>query len=212
MTLHTLHLSSTEVAHTVKWDPSSGTQIADIPATKAITDQNVLMCIFLHFRHAMVVAALLSEDDLHELGTFVTERLYTRSRTDAVESTIRKLLYTLDMDKTGSLTLTSLVMTRAPMELLAEENRFATIAPQRSTPKKGGSSGGSKAGNNSRSSGGGASSGGGSSQQCFNWAKGQPCAASALRKDGSCRFAHVCGTDLGGGLTCKEHHRPADHP
>ena len=132
------------------------------------------------------------------MGTFVTERLYTRSRTEAVEGTIRKLLYTLDMDKSGSLTLTSLVMTRAPMELLAEENRFAAIDPQ----QKGGPEGGSKAGKKSRE---------GPAQPCFNWARGQPCAASAVREDGSCRFSHVCGMDLGGGLICEEPHRQADH-
>ena len=60
MTTFTLHLTSPETAHTIKWDPSSGAQVADIPATWAISDPFVFMCIFLHFRHAALEAQLMT--------------------------------------------------------------------------------------------------------------------------------------------------------
>jgi hypothetical protein len=128
LTNFTLHLIGPETSHTVKWDSSTGAQVADIPATTAVSDPWVFMCVFLHFRHAASVASLLSEDDLHELGAFVTERLYTGSKTEAIECTVRKLLYTLDVDSTGTMALASLVMTRGPMELQAEEGRCMYVA------------------------------------------------------------------------------------
>ena len=128
MTNFSLHLIGPETSHTVKWDSSTGAQVADIPATTAVSDPWVFMCVFLHFRHAASVASLLSEDDLHELGAFVTERMYTGSKTEAIECTVRKLLYTLDVDSTGTMALASLVMTRGPMELQAEEGRCMYVA------------------------------------------------------------------------------------
>ena len=130
LTNFTLHLTCLETSHTVKWDSSTGAQVADIPATTAVSDPWVFMCVFLHFRHAASVASLLSEDDLHELGAFVTERMYTGSKTEAIECTVRKLLYTLDVDSTctGTMALALRVMTTRPMELQAEEGRCMYVA------------------------------------------------------------------------------------
>jgi hypothetical protein len=209
MTTFTLHLTSPETAHTIKWDPSSGAQVADIPATRAISDPFVFMCIFLHFRHAALEAQLMTEEDLHELGTFVAEKMYTRSKTEAIEGTVRKLLYTLDVDTSGTLTLASLVMTRAPMELQAEECRYAALAVSKGRSSSQGSGAGSKPSGQSRAKG---SAKGETSGACFNWSKGLNCAPSSLRKDGTCRFEHVCGFDLGGGNYCKEPHKRAACP
>ena len=207
LTLFTLHVTGPETAHTVKWDASSGSTIADVPATKPIADGLIFICILFHFRHAAVEAALLTEADLHELCTFVSERMYTRSRTEAIECTVRKMLYTLDTDTTGTLTLASLVQTRAPTELQAEECRYAALSG-RSGP-------GSKSGSSARGSGSGsapakAAKGPAKGSHCFNWSKGSPCASAHLT-NGVCRFDHICGKDLGNGDICRAAHRQSEH-
>ena len=86
---------------------------------------------------------------------------------------MRKILYLVDTDKTETLTVAHLVLTRAPMELQAEECRYAALsvkasgAASKKAPAKGGAKGSAT-----------------KCSFCFNWAKGLPCAPSSLDKNG----------------------------
>ena len=93
LTSSTLHLTSESASHTIRYDPILGAQLADLPATKPLRSEQVLNYVLNVFRHNAVSKELLTHTDVHELCIFVCERLYTRSRVDALECTVRRLHY-----------------------------------------------------------------------------------------------------------------------
>ena len=203
LTSSTLHLTSESASHTIRYDPVLGAQLADLPATKPIKSEQVFNYVLAVFRHNALDKSLLSATDAHELCIFVAERLYTRSRVDALECTVRRLLYDVDAAD-GAIALADLVCTRGENVLTSEISRFTALSPitptaPRFRPDRPSADPAPREREN---------------RFCLNWALGRPC-SDRTKVNGVCRFEtegkHICGKPLGDGAICQEHHRRSEH-
>jgi len=199
----TLHLTHEDSRRSVQIDLSSGHAVADLPATKPISNANILVYILFTFFAEAQASSMASASDLLVLSHWVAERLYTNARVDALECSIRRILYEADANEAG-LCLADLVRSRAEFILQGETVRYSA--------KHSGSSGGSSGGSSRAGKG---TPGGQQSKPklsgdfCYNWTRGEACAPSSKR-NGVCRFPHVCGKPLPGGGVCREKHKQAD--
>lgn len=206
LTSSTLHLTSESASHTIRYDPVLGAQLADLPATKPLRSEQVFNYVLAVFRHSALEKSLFSATDAHELCIFVAERLYTRSRVDALECTVRRLLYDVDAAD-GAIALADLVCTRGESVLTSEISRFAALSPTvHTTPRT--------PFRPERPPSADPASRERENRFCVNWAMGRPCSA-ATQVNGVCRFEtagkHICGKPLGDGTICQELHRRSEH-
>ena len=204
LTHRILHLTHTNLKTAVQFDLSTGAHYADIPNTKAMTNPHVFFYTLVLFACDAISANLLSVDDVKELQLFAVERLYTGSKTEAVDHTLRRLFDELDGDVTGQ-SLADIIRLKADYFLHSESSRlFPKSSASPSGPKQ-----------NSRSGGGSTQTAAKAKRSdafCWNWARGLPCSTASLNKDGVCKFSHICGNELDSGKTCKGEHRQADCP
>ena len=215
--LHCSHEAHTTI---VRLDTAQGTQIADVPATKPITDIAVLNYTIAVFTYSTCPGAASEEGrftprDAEALVFFVAEAHYTASRTDAIECALRRLFYAFDTDPT--LPLADLIGARADSLLQSESRRLnangsnarsggqssAQQRRQQASPPASKSSSGARTPQSATSS-----------DFCYNFSQGRPC-SDRTKVDGVCRYEtagkHICGFDLGSGSVCQGRHARADH-
>ena len=196
----TLHLTDISTRHTLQLDLATGVQVADLPATKPMqqSEPYILMYVLIHFGSASRTKLLMTAADTDILMLWVTERLHLGSKVEAVECTIRHLLFDYDSEDC-SLSMADLVRTRAEFLLQTETARFRSTQPSEAKTSNSRGRGSSTAPPRSSQAG-----------FCFQWTKNLPCAARSMQ-NGVCKFSHICGKDLGGGIICREPHREGDH-
>lgn len=201
----TLHLTDISTRHTLQLDLATGVQVADLPATKPMqqSEPYILVYVLIHFGSASRTKLLMTAADTDVLMLWVTERLHLGSKVEAVECTIRHLLFDYDSEDC-SLSMADLVRTRAEFLLQTETARFRSKQPSE------GRTSNSRGGGSSKKSGAAAPPRSSQAGFCFQWTKNLPCAARSMQ-NGVCKFPHICGKDLGGGIICRESHREGDH-
>jgi len=126
----TLHLTDISTRHTLQLDLATGVQVADLPATKPMqqSEPYILMYVLIHFGSASRTKLLMTAADTDILMLWVTERLHLGSKVEAVECTIRHLLFDYDSEDC-SLSMADLVRTRAEFLLQTETARFRSTQP-----------------------------------------------------------------------------------
>jgi hypothetical protein len=196
------------VRPTVSFDINTGL-VAEMPASKPITNAHVLHWILHHFQDAALTAGACSPEDALQLGLWVSERMYTGSRVDALECSVRRLLFHVDTGAVSSEapSLSDVIRSRAEFVLQAETIRFGSRPKGPTNTPDAGRSGRSQPRERQQQQ---RSSAPPSGDFCFNWARGLQCSERS-KVNGVCRFSHICGKDLGGGRICRESHRQADH-
>ena len=178
--------------------------IADVASIKPIKNHFLLIYVIEEFRGMVNAEALLHEDDLSALNRYVAEALFTAAPTDAVECSVRRLLYEYDL-KPDLMTLADLIATRGDPFLNSETRRLAASTRLPSASKRAAPASNSRGGASKPSDGG---------DYCFNWSAGSPCSVRYM-DNGVCRYdaagKHICGKDLGSGSFCQGKHRRSDH-
>jgi hypothetical protein len=210
-----LHVSHEAHTTLVRLDASSGTQLADVPAKKPITDLSILWYTFGTFQYSLGAAAatrsLLSPADFEALFFFIAEADYTAVRTDAIECALRRIFYAYDMCLTsGASPVAEIVAAKGDTFIQSETRRLSaqtgsrhSSAPSSASRKKQGT----------RSSSGAAKQSS-TGDYCYNYAHGKPCSERTM-VDGVCRYEtagkHICGKDLGNGNICRGAHPQSEH-